>query len=504
MMIENKKTTVLQVAGIAICVILVLVMIMPIMVYSFLAVPFADDFSYASNTRDAIGMSGSIIGGVLYRVWYEYLTFEGGMFKVFMMGVGSIPFLYGGLLGLRCYIALIHILFYVSLFVFIKTIVSYTVTGIGRRWSVSFAVFTILTFWIINNQTNQEMYTWALIQSAYVVPIIFMFVSVTLFVKYLTAIDIKRQRILLVISGVLGFLSSEGPFNIAILNCGIIFFACYYAYVQLQKHKAVWCVFGAACLGAIINLVSPGNGIRHGDEWGIRTFVKTFIVAAEHTGVKAGDLLTKTPFLACAILLFILLFKACEYKFDGGLSYEHPIWFGILCAFGVTLTSWPYTFGGNMTEYRFFEKRVDFVLDISFYLVFIIWIMYVVGFVKKHVSLVGVKDADKLFTLGILFFAAVIVLGIKFAPDELTTEYMISALADGSALTYSNYQEELMQKIEGAGQEVEIFYEWKEVPRKNPIIIGLGMPGEDDDEILQWKNAAIARYYGKDSLIVHY
>ena len=81
------------------CLIIVFAMIVPIWGYSLMAIPYADDFSYASNTREAAEKYGSIFVAIFARVWYEYLTFVGGMFKVFCMGIGSVPLLKWGILG---------------------------------------------------------------------------------------------------------------------------------------------------------------------------------------------------------------------------------------------------------------------------------------------------------------------------------------------------------------------------------------------------------------------
>lgn len=487
------------------CVGALIVMIVPILRFSMMAIPFADDFSYASNTRDAALEFSGVLKGILYRVYYEYLTFEGGMFKVFCMGVGSIPLLSGGILGLRLYLAFMHILFYSVLFIMIITVIGRITTG--NKLAISIEVYTAVVFLLINSHLNEEMYTWALIQSAYVLPIIAMFLTIIFWIKRWETKEKKHYLVFSALAAICGFLASGSPFDITVLNCGICTILCCYAIRQLGRVRNELIILGSVYFGAVINLLSPGNRIRHGNEYGANLLGKTFVIALEHTMYKFGHLVLHTPFVIICIIIFFLFYYSINFNFDGKITYKHPIIFGTFWIIAISMTSWPYTFGNNVVKFEMLEGRVDYVLDIAFYMSVIIWIMYFSGYIKKkHLNQTTLKSWElKIFggAFALAFISTFLIWGTR-ENEDFTTKVMYKKLFDSSAHNYSNYQEEILHMIEGGDNDVYIYYDYDKAPKTDRIIRGLRLTDDSEDTGLFWRNNAVARFYGKQHVYMIY
>ena len=451
-------------------------------------------------------MYGGLIRAEFARVWEEYLTFEGGMYKVFCMGIGSVPFLKWGIAGLRVYIAFVHFVFYGVLLWTLKQIVYRTASV--HKWSLTIEIYAILVYWLINNQLNNQMYTWALIQSAYVIPVITMLCGIGMYIRHLDAQQqSKINMVFCVASSLCGFLVGGGPLDIAVLNSGLCFIACYYGYLHLERKRKEWLLFGFSVLGALINLISPGNGIRHGSEWGVGFFVNSFLIACNYTIRELSSLFTKTPFVFLVLILFLLVYKEVDPRRAKKITYDHPVFFGIFLFIGISLTSWPYTFGNGIDFKADFEGRVDYVFDVALYSVTILWIIYFAMYVKKYITIAfDDKTSSTRVYSGIIVALLVSSMMIVFRQNGeiITTRYMISSLADGSAQAYSDYQEEILRQVENGEGDIEIYYDWDKVPKKHPVIIGLRLTDEVDEPGIFWQNCAVARFYGKDNVYVHY
>lgn len=496
----EKKLNVLCV----VCSICIALLVVPILIVSFMSIPYADDFSYASNVREDAEIYGGIVVALFTRVWTEYMTFEGGMFKVFLMNVGAVPMLKGGIVGLRIYIVCCHLAFYTGLFWFLGTVFNERLIS-KDRLKLLLEVIVIIVFWIVNNRINREMYTWGLIQSAFVIPVIAMMIGLGLYIRYRNTIHEGRKRVLLCIfSSVLLFLVGGAPLNIVVLNCGLLIIACYYEYIEKGYDRWDWIVIGAALLGMIINLISPGNASRHGADWGIILFIKTYIVAIWHVFNKIGLLITETPFLPLCCVLLLIMYKGISYNDNEKITYDHPVFFAGFLLFGASIVNWPYTFGNSITSFGSFEGRCEWVSDCTVYALTVIWLVYLSKYIKKTVKL-EIKEKEKVYslTIGLMIAISVIIVLCK-GIDNFTTPYMIKSLKNGSIKKYCEYQENILKEIEDGNGDIYIRYNCDEVDKNNPVIAGLRLGDDPSDSGLFWRNHAVARYYGKQNVYVEY
>ena len=81
-----------------------------------------------------------------------------------------------------------------------------------------------------------------------------------------------------------------------------------------------------------------------------------------------------------------------------------------------------------------------------------------------------------------------------------TTSYMITSLLNGDAHAFSDYQESILQTIKDGDDEVTIYYDSEKFPRRDPIIIGLELENINGEYGVAWRNAAVARFYGKKAV----
>lgn len=484
---------------------IIAIIIIPILIVSCMSIPFADDYSYASNVREDAEVFGSTMAALFTRVWAEYITYEGGMFKVFMMNLGSLPLLKGGVVGLRIYILCCHIVFFGTLLWFLSTIFNARVIR-EKRYNIVLALYAIMVFWIVNNKMNYEMYTWALIQSAYVVPVVFMMLGLGLYVKYRNASERNGKYYFYCISSAFFmFVTGGSPLNVVVLGCGLLFIACYYEIIEKGYDKRDWIIIGSALLGAIINILSPGNAGRHGSDWGVELFYKSFIVSLLHVIKKIGALTMETPFLPLCLLVFFILYKGTAYDNEEKISYDHPAAVAGLFLLGAALVSWPYTFGNGITGLVDYEGRVEWVSDITVYALLLVWMVYFVKYIKKRVIRVEVIDGARIrfLCIGILIvFSGVLI--VSRGMENYTTVYMLKSIENGSLKKYSEYQEMIIGEIEKGEGDIYIRYNRDEVEKKNPVIAGLRLCDDPNDTGLFWRNCAIARFYEKQNVFIEY
>ena len=492
-------------ASIVLCVGLLAVMLIPVFIYSCMSIPFADDFSYASNMREAIAEYGNIFTAFAVRVLAEYLIINGGMYKVFLMHAGAMSLLNGGINGERVYILCCHIAFYAVLFFFVKVVLRKLFSENAGMDSI-LGIYTILVFWNINNQINDELFTWALIQSAYVIPVITMMIGEILYIKYTEIPAGKRSKAVCCGFAAFSFcLVAMSPPDIMVLGYGILAVMIYIRFRESKLAVGDWIIVASTVAGSLVNVLAPGNTVRHGDGFGLWLIWRSFWVALWHTLTNIGGYLVRTPFLILCILMFVIIYRSIDKDHSEKITYEHPVLFLLFLILGIAVSNWMFSFGTSLTENNGFDGRVDWVCDIGIYFSMVIWLYYLAVYIKKRVVNVEIKDSDRLqrmLAVGAIIVSLMVIGTV--GKENFTTTYMISSLLDGSSAEYVRYQESIIDEVQAGEDDVYITYDCTQCLKRNPIVVGLRLCDNPDDTGLFWKNKAMARYYGKNQVFIEY
>ncbi len=478
--------------------IICLVIVLPILYYSLLSVPCADDYGNANRTITYLNEYGSYFLGGIACSKDLYLSWQGTYTGCFFLILCS-PFVRAGIAGLRLFNTAINIVFFVSLFFLVICFVSNFRSDKKNRLLTALIIYCPLLFFITNNYMNSEIYTWFTVMAVYILPAAFTLIGSSI---YMLAFN-KSSKVLFAMAAVMGLFAAGGSINIATLCCGLYFLILFYFGYQKKQSITFGKIipFVVAIAGTIFNVAAPGNYIRYGggsSEIG-NTFIGCLWSALAHVLFRLYKISITTPFIAICVLTFMVSFSIIEFDYESRISYSHPVLFGCFLLLCATIVNFPYTLGiASIRMTDKFEDRAYFVQDLTLYLLLFLWIMYLIGGVKKGNA--GFKfEVSHYLIVIIMLFMSVGMLWHDEGYRTSTTPYMIETIVDGSAHAYSNYQEEILSTIENGGDDVTIWY-LREYKTRDTFINGLGLAAEKDD----WKNKTVANWYGKKSVEVIY
>ncbi len=459
-----------------------------------LSIPFADDFSCATETLMYVQEKGNYLSGALYGTRRYWMEFQGSYTGIFFMLYLN-AFARWGLVGLRLFNAACMLAFFVSLYVLTDRFVKDS-----EHNSVStMAIFFIVLFWNTNNYIYSEVYTWNNVIVIYIIPFIFLFLGEAFYLDYL-----REQNHAWLTAAFLGIAIGGGTINIATLGCGLYLLTAIYGILQNRvknKFKLVLPVI-IAIISTLANVLAPGNFIRWGDGSRVNP-LSVFETSFLNIIKRFWQLCIGTPFIVLVMIMLILVYKWARYSFDEKLTYKHPIMFALLLIFGATLVDFPYALGIKAQSVdTVFEDRALFVQDITIYILMTLWVFYFAGYLRaKWPQLEFGKSHGVLIALTLCANILLLIGGGKIF--ELTTPYMIQSIINGSAHDYSDYQEEIMEMVEHGDDDVVIWYDSNRCPPKDRIILGLRL-GDDEERWDYWRNTAMANFYKKKSVKVIY
>ena len=482
--------------------LIVLIIILPVLYYSMLSIPYADDFSNAADTRIYMEKYGNSFFSGLAYARDLYMGFQGTYTGIFLL-VFCAPFYKGGLLGLRLFNSACILFFFASLYFVVYMFICNMKTS-GKRTQLTLLLYVPILFFITNNYMNSEIYTWYTVISIYVIPMTFVLIGTGLYLLYM-----KTRKYGLLGACVCGVIAAGGAINVATLLCGLYFLISFYYIYQLRlsvlrRHYAPYVPLFCAVLATLVNVIAPGNYVRYNMGETKVSLIEAFFTGYKHVILRMGEILISTPFLLVIVIIFVFVFDLVEFDYSGKMSYSHPLLIGLIFLTGVAIVNLPYTYGNRLAlSSDVFEDRAYFVQDMTIYLLFFVWGIYFIGFIKRNYKLLRYNDSHYVLLL-------VVSVGFVFiytwfgGTQSLTTPYMISSIADGSAHNYSDYQEEIMSMIEFGDDDVCIYYDKNRAPITDRFIKGLGLSDETNDYGLFWHNDATARFYGKRHVYVVY
>lgn len=468
-----------------ILVMMSLVMIIPIEYYCMLSVPFADDFGAARSSVEYYNKYGSYLLAALIRTKEYWFGFQGSYTGLFLM-IFLNPYARWDLPGLRIVNALCVLLLLVSLFVCVAVLFKNS----RNRWTVTLAGYSIVLYWITNNYMNSEMYTWNNVIYIYTVPLMFCFFGVGAYIEYL-----RNRQYEWIIALLCGIIAGGGTINIAIFTCSLYMIVFLFGIFQGQIRKSVRFAtpFAITVLCSLFNTFAPGNFVRLGDSPNIwKVLLSSFLNVLKRMGYFS----VKTPFIALIIVFFIILYTTLDVSFEGVVKYEHPLLVGLMYILICTAVNLPYCYGAHNESIRnILEDRTYYVQDIAIYSFTVLWLLYLVGYIRKKNVVMEFKNYHISMIAAFLIAAFLLAFGSN-GYDNITTSRMIKSILDGSAVRYAGYQEEILNQVRDGNNIEIIYYDCNKCPRRDPLIKGLRL-ADDPDRWDMWYNRSMAKYFGK-------
>lgn len=296
--------------------------------------------------------------------------------------------------------------------------------------------------------------------------------------------NLPRGR--LVLAAVFAFLSSGGTLQVTGGICCVLLAILLIKVLQGIAKRSDWIIFGAAFLGAVINVSAPGNFVRRNSldpngfhpgialpfviQWGndvwlrilTHFWVLAFLAGIFLLGIHLQDRIRPETWkllllvVACVSAPYVSAFPVCM-GYGGGYFPNRCLWAATLLASLALLTG---VFVLGSLAGRFTQGRGDKILTSA-------------------------------ITAGILFLA---VFGAVRLPDMSTIYTTLCHLVDGTVQNYCEEVELLLADIaQQEGPAVKVSYQPSPIEEIKSFVISSGPENE--------ANQYLAAYYGFDSIV---
>lgn len=442
-----------------------------------------DDFC----TGTQVGSSqGSLFQDVIMSLSYMkdmYLTWQGCFFSMFIQALLS-PINHAGLPQLRLIMIINALLFFSSLFGVIWTVFDF-VWKEEKKAGVRLTVFTLLLFGILDTRVFTEIFFWYTGAVGYNFPFSFaLFGIMFLLLSNKEKYGGKVKNLFTVLSAVFLFLSSGGSLAVAGTGCYIALLLVV-AFCLVSKKISIRNIIMAAAgiAGAFVNVLAPGNYIRHESSGSSVVLLLKSVKWAVRNVWTETERLTKTTLFGVLLLIMVLIGIYLSDKLRAILK-EYGI-ISILALAAGYVTTFPVALGYGGPS---FPNRCYFILDIALVLSLGNFAVFAGCCLDKWAGIRENKSACAV--LGIVVFAALIC-----APESFSDSALMKVAQSMRNGTYENYY-----------NECSAIYDYLENCPEDNVVIKMPAYIENfecfyfDDDETAWVNVGIAEYYHKESV----
>lgn len=449
--------------------------IFPILFATLYGLPAADDFI---NTIQFINHEGSFWTVIIDNAKLIYMNWQGTYFGNF---IAQIPIFYLlGVSGLRLMMFFSAVFLFFSMFFCLKTFADKL--GVFQSEKILFVltVFFLFVFYPLNFCNFDEIFFWYTCVCVYTIPLAVCFLAVVSYLKYS-----EGKKMLWLLSGIIfGFLGAGGALNISAFLCTVLLFLICYDFIIGKKLHLSAFIGLFALLGSILNVVAPGNFVRHdviNSNYNIfsAVFYSFYTVTYEIIkGIEAGVLPT------VIVLVFILSYRNLK---ESKIEFKYPVLITVFGYLSCVISVFPVIFGYNGTGLAGRTVFVELIV-IIFYtmLVTVYWAGWLC---KKNISLLN-KDFFKGLCVIFIIPAAFYVLN----PGKLLPLKMICHELKGDYGKKSERELGILETIKNSQEEDVVI-----VLKDDDIWANtksLGLSDNRNDAV----NDAVAKYFNKKSV----
>lgn len=458
-------------------------LIVPVLIGCFYGSPSADDFT---NSIGWIYYEGNHLKFMFENLVNIYQKWQGTYLGVFMAGF---PIYYVlGIPGLRIWLFLVAIIFFISVFMFSNALVKWYEIDKEHSKLAALTVSAMFLFYVLCTNSLGEIFYWYTGTCVYTLPISFALYGFSFYVKY----EKQHSKSSLVFSILFALGAAGGSLDIAALLCSILLLLTLYNFIVLRKIDKGCLVFLAALMGAIINVVAPGNFVRHSViDSKIRPFSSIYHTIAHANKVISYEF--QTGFLL-VIIVVAFLFAFIAYK-EGKKDYKYP---GLVTLYGylsIIITDFPVLLGYSGSV---LPDRCSFVEHISIYFSFIFVSMYWASWAAQRKKLSITKELCLIVSLICIIPLSTY---INFSSILTLTPYrMAMHIAKGNYQIAAEREALIISQISSSDESNVIVEINRPLAGEWTNIMSIGL-AEDTN---YWVNIGIADYYNKDTVSLHY
>ena len=443
----------------------------------------ADDFSVANSMRPYGDSAWEYLAACFRYVKRTYLNWQGTYSSLFIWTILN-PLNELGLPQLRVVMVLNALLYFFSLIFLMHTIFH---NIIKQNYHVKLFAYTCVVYMVMNSGSYPEVFFWFNGAGTYSFPIICLLFSLGFFV--LANTRDKNAVFYAVLASVLSIGSQGGSLAIGGVGCYSVLVLWFWFWMRSKKFSgmnlAVTSVFFA---GAIINVIAPGNYIRHElYEEGIHP------IAAIGMTIKQYFVAIKMVFTNNQFLVIFLLLILCGAVLYTKLQADIKTYTLTSLLFLITPAAaiFPVILGcGEDVE---IPNRALFIIFTAAILVYSNMAMVAGYWIAK---LIKEKEAKPVWMLGPLAVLLFVFLFRAFFVSDVRDTVMVGTLRN---LYYGRIQEYY--------KECKGIYEYLEECGEMDVVIENYPERVEDFGVFklytnpdEWENTCVANYYYKNSV----
>lgn len=464
-----------------------LLFIVPYLYLAFFGTIAQDDFSML------LTISRLPVDTFLERVYYFavnfYIDWQGTFFSNILFSVFLIPFHRFGnfiiqtemFLGITFYLLSMFYMFY-------KLVSKITDNYVNRNVITGMIVGTCFVTIIFHSICVKDVFYWISGMVVYLIPLALAFLSLAIL------LDDNSNKFKYVLGALMAFLSSGGSTNVAAFTC----FSTLMLTVldTLRKKKFGWngIFFLAAFIGAIINVMAPGNYVRYNG-----TPNTDNAVIALKLSVQAVIARYKWPYVMVFSFICITVIMIFIQNDDDiinklkRIKFINPILLAIILFWGEVIIDFPVFLGAT-----FLSERNIFMAKNALSIFTILFLADTIGYLNNRFDLSRMINKKTLaIVLVMCITSAILIISL----DDKTKEYpyvIVNDIFQGKQFDYvraNNYVLDTIKNSNGGDLVIEV--------DNYPIIDymkGMGVKEETDN----WVNRYIRDLYGFDSVSIIY
>lgn len=462
---------------------LLIIGIVPYVITLIYVLPVADDFCYAN---DIVQLGGYNLSGIFNMVKRYYQNWQGVYFGIALGGAIN-PMCSIGASGIKIVLLCVIVLSICIISIFINQLclVFYS----NREVPVIFFISLVLVG-CFNTSVAKELFLWFVGACGYTIPFLTgIFGVICLIAVVQKNYSRKKEKICLLFAISSGFLASGGALQITGCICWMYLLLVGWSIFKKKKIKAMLFAFMSTFLGAIINVVAPGNYVRQSTSYEKISIIKAlyYTLIAVISELKYIFSQTYIPWLL--LLLFVV---ACIFLKPVNEKIWHPIIVG-----GVVLISWlistfPVCYG--YADSALAERGCE-LLDIYIIIGLFLFINSVVNWTKlKGITL----SKEAILIMGIF---AVINMGYSqniIPISKIPSIQCWQQIFSGELKRYHDEWIEVFNTIERSEDDIVEVPVSRWAYEADLVIMRPGM----SENFENWVNNGIATYYGKEKVRV--
>ncbi len=413
-----------------------------------------------------------------------YLDWQGTYFAMFIQALLS-PINNFGLPQLKAVMILNVLLFVGALFGVVWTAFDFILKE-EKMPHIRLTVFTIILFTILDADIFTEIFFWYSGAVAYSIPFSFMLLAVMFFLLLNNdSYSKKKKRVFSVCAAFFLFCASGGSLAVTGTGCYIVLLLAFGFYLMSRKISVSNIVVTAVgIIGAIVNVIAPGNFSRHTQNSGGEGFM--LLQSAKWTVKNVWaetERLTKETMFGVMLIAMLLMGIYLADRLRGSLK-EYGIVSVLALAVGY-VTALPVAVGyaGPL-----FPNRCYFILDVVMVTAFLNFAVFIGCCLNEWAGLRENRSACAV--LFVVLFAVFLASPERSEDSPLLT--VAKLMHNG---TYRDYYEEctaIYDYLENCEEENVV------LPMPD-YIEGFECFYFDEDENA-WVNVGLAEYYGKESV----